>query len=122
MFDVDVESYASTFEEAKKEGFRLAVEYAVGSLILSETEVRSDRMKRDEIITYASGFVEDFKILSREKNSPCRFKSEFDILGVCELHKKKFCCTKDTTKHSNNKIYFNENYFMIGSVSTTYME
>jgi hypothetical protein len=65
LFEIEVQAKAQTFEQAKKEGFRLAVEHAVGNFILSETEVNSSRMKRDEIITYASGFVDRFEILER---------------------------------------------------------
>jgi hypothetical protein len=65
VFEIDVQAKAATFEEAKKEGFRLAVEHAVGSFILSETEVRNDKMTRDEVITYASGFVDRFEIRNR---------------------------------------------------------
>ena len=69
LYEVEVQAQAGTFEAAKKEGFRLAVEHAVGSLILSETEVRNDRAKRDEIITYASGFVDRFEIVQRTETS-----------------------------------------------------
>lgn len=65
VFEIDVQAKAQSFEQAKKEGFRLAVEHAVGNFILSETEVNNSRMKRDEIITYASGFVDRFEILNR---------------------------------------------------------
>ena len=65
VFEIDVEAKANSFENAKKEGFRLAVEHAVGSFVLSETEVNNSRQKRDEIITYASGFVDRFEILNR---------------------------------------------------------
>jgi len=65
VFEIDVQAKAQSFEQAKKEGFRLAVEHAVGNFILSETEVNNSRMERDEIITYASGFVERFEILNR---------------------------------------------------------
>lgn len=65
VFEIDVQAKAQSFELAKKEGFRLAVEHAVGNFILSETEVNNSRVKRDEIITYASGFVDRFEILNR---------------------------------------------------------
>lgn len=65
VFEIDVQAKAQSFDAAKKEGFRLAVEHAVGNFILSETEVNNSRMKRDEIITYASGFVDRFEILNR---------------------------------------------------------
>lgn len=65
VYFVEVQSQAATFETARAEGFRLAVEHALGSLILSETEVRNSRIVRDEIITYASGYVDRFEIVSR---------------------------------------------------------
>lgn len=65
LFEVEVRAQGATFDAAKKEGFRLAVEHAVGSFILSETEVRNDRTVRDEVITYASGFVDRFEIRNR---------------------------------------------------------
>jgi hypothetical protein len=65
VYFVEVQSQAVTFEAARAEAFRLAVEHAVGSLILSETEVRNSRVVRDEIITYASGYVDRFEIVNR---------------------------------------------------------
>jgi hypothetical protein len=69
LYYIEVESRAQTFEQAKQEGFRLAVEHAVGSLILSETEVRTGRLSRDDIITYSSGYVDRFEIVQRENVS-----------------------------------------------------
>lgn len=65
LYYIEVESKSDTFFSAKNEGFRLAVEHAVGSLILSETEVQNGKINRDEIITYSSGYVDDFEIIER---------------------------------------------------------
>jgi len=65
LYEIEVQAQAQSFDAAKKEGFRLAVEHAVGNFILSETEVNNSRMKRDEIITYASGFVDRFVVQDR---------------------------------------------------------
>jgi len=67
VFYVEVQSQAETFTAARAEGFRLAVEHAVGSLILSETEARNGRMTRDEITTYASGYVDRFEIVQEQR-------------------------------------------------------
>lgn len=69
LYYIEVESRAETFEQAKQEGFRLAVEHAVGSMILSETEVRTGKLSRDDIITYSSGFVDRFEIARKENVS-----------------------------------------------------
>jgi hypothetical protein len=52
--------------QARNNGFRLAVEQALGTLISSETEVRNGRIVRDEIISYAAGFVTRFEIVGTE--------------------------------------------------------
>jgi len=40
------------------------VEQALGSVIASETEQRNSRIRRDEVISYAAGFVERFEIVN----------------------------------------------------------
>jgi hypothetical protein len=43
----------------------MAVERAVGVIISSETEVQNQRLSRNEIITYASGFVHDYRVVDQ---------------------------------------------------------
>ena len=73
IYYVEVAGDGATAEEARANGFRLAVEQAVGSLIASETVVQDSRIKRDEIISYASGYVDKFEIANtRTYNSGYR--------------------------------------------------
>lgn len=65
LYHIQVESRGATFDQARQEGFRLAVEHAVGSLLLSETEVRTGRLTRDDIITYSSGFVDQYTVVQQ---------------------------------------------------------
>jgi hypothetical protein len=67
VFYIEVESRADTFDAARKEAFRLAVDEAVGSLIVSETEVLDDRVVRNEIITYASGYIDRSEIVEQRR-------------------------------------------------------
>jgi hypothetical protein len=60
---IEVEGHGANPAEARDNGFRLAVEQALGTLISSETEVVNGRIKRDEIISYASGYVDRFDIV-----------------------------------------------------------
>jgi hypothetical protein len=62
VYYIEVAGQGSNPTEARDNGFRLAVEQAIGSLISSETEVQNGRIVRDEIISYASGFVDRFEI------------------------------------------------------------
>lgn len=69
VFQVEVESIADTADEARQTAFRLAVEQAVGTIIVSETESNNWQLQRNEIITYASGYVDRYKIL-QQRNTP----------------------------------------------------
>jgi len=64
VYYIEVRGQGSTAEEARMNGFRLAVEQALGSVIASETEQRNSRIQRDEVISYAAGFVERFEIVN----------------------------------------------------------
>jgi len=64
VYYIEVRGQGSTAEEARMNGFRLAVEQALGSVIASETEQNNSRIRRDEVISYAAGFVERFEIVN----------------------------------------------------------
>jgi hypothetical protein len=63
---VDVVSESATVEQARLEGFRTAVNQAVGSVIVTQTQTQNQRLTRDEIINYSSGFVDRFEILEQQ--------------------------------------------------------
>jgi hypothetical protein len=64
VYYIEVRGQGPTAEEARMNGFRLAVEQALGSVIASETEQQNSRIRRDEVISYAAGFVERYEIVS----------------------------------------------------------
>lgn len=66
VYYAKVQASGQHFEEAKTRAFRLAVEQAVGSVVLSETEMRNQHITRDEIVTYSSGLVDRYNVLSRQ--------------------------------------------------------
>jgi hypothetical protein len=63
IYYIEVEGHGDNPTQARDNGFRLAVEQALGTLISSETEVNNGRVVRDEIISYAAGFVDRFTIV-----------------------------------------------------------
>jgi hypothetical protein len=67
VYYAKVESTGPDFNSARQNAFKLAVEQAVGTVVLSETEMRNSRITRDEIINYSSGFVDKFNILEQEQ-------------------------------------------------------
>ena len=64
VYYIEVRGQGRTSEEARMNGFRLAVEQALGSVIASETEQQNSRIRRDEVISYAAGFVERYEIVT----------------------------------------------------------
>ena len=78
VYYIRVAGLGDTVEQARSNGFRLAVEQAVGTMVLSETEIRNQRIVRDEIITYASGFVDRFEILSTAQQNG-RYRVTMDV-------------------------------------------
>lgn len=65
VYYIRVESQAQDFEKAKKQAFRLASEQVAGTVVLSESELRNSKLTRDEIITYSSGLIDEYKIVDR---------------------------------------------------------
>jgi hypothetical protein len=66
VYYIQVTGDGRTPDDARNNGFRLAVEQAIGSVIASETEGRNGRLARDEIINYSGGYVDRYKILKQE--------------------------------------------------------
>lgn len=65
---VDVVGEGSTAEQARVDGFRLAVNTAIGSIIATQTESQNQHLTRNEIINYSSGFVDRFEILEQTQS------------------------------------------------------
>jgi hypothetical protein len=65
VYYIRVESQAPDFEKAKKQAFRLASEQVAGTVVLSESELRNSKLTRDEIVTYSSGLIDEYKIVER---------------------------------------------------------
>jgi len=65
VYYIRVEAQAKDFEGAKKQAFRLASEQVAGTVVLSESELRNSNLTRDEVITYSSGLIDEYKIVDR---------------------------------------------------------
>lgn len=58
----------SSFEEAKESAFKQAIENRIGVLVLSDREVQSYKLLKDEILTYSAGYVDDYTVISQDKS------------------------------------------------------
>jgi len=71
-----VEGTGAKFEDAKADGFRKAIELAVGVAILSERESVNNKMAKQYILSHSSGYVENFSILDTQVvgTNPAKYK------------------------------------------------
>jgi hypothetical protein len=69
LYYVEVESQGHTVEEAKQNGFKIAVKQAMGTLVLNEVEVANQNIIRNDVIMYSSGMVEKYKIKNQSSNN-----------------------------------------------------
>lgn len=54
-----------TFEDAKNNAFKVAVQHKAGIVLLSDRESKNAELIRNEITTYSSGYVDNFVIISQ---------------------------------------------------------
>jgi len=58
---------AYSFEQAKEDALRKAVEAGAGKTVFSDTRVSNFRLMHDTIVSRAAGYVRDYDILSRDE-------------------------------------------------------
>lgn len=63
VYYITVKSQGFSREQAIRNGWTLAIEQAVGSLVLSEQESRKSKLIRNDVTIYSSGYVKSFDIL-----------------------------------------------------------
>lgn len=54
----------SSFEEAKQTAFRDAIEYKIGTLVLSERESTKYDLIKNQILVHSAGYVDDYKVIN----------------------------------------------------------
>lgn len=64
VYYIRVQSKGATESEARDEAFKLAVSQAVGSLLVSESEIQKGNLQRHDVISYSSGYVDDFEYVN----------------------------------------------------------
>lgn len=63
---IRVTGAGQTFEEAKKDAFRRAVEIAVGTTIVSNYATNGNVAVKNQILAYSSGYVTQYVVVSQE--------------------------------------------------------
>lgn len=75
---VIVTGTGKTFDEAKQQAFRQAVELSVGVTVLSDIETKNYQRHKDDIYLYSAGYVDNYKIL-RQENINGRIRLTLDV-------------------------------------------
>ena len=100
VYYIRVQSQARDFEQVKKQAFRMASEQVAGTVILSESELRNSKLTRDEIITYSSGLIDEYRIVDRI-DGPNFVKLTVDIWIVESVMAQRLLA-KSTTEQKIN--------------------
>jgi len=104
----------NTYEEAKNNAFREAIEYQVGVVIASERESYNEKLVKNEILAYSSAFIDEYKIISQQ-NIGTKIQVVVDVklsllrLSDRILSKGKDSKNLDGAKHDNQYKSFLEN-------------
>lgn len=61
---IQVQGVGFTFDEAKTNGLKTAIQVVVGSVILANKEVNNGNLQKNEILDYSAGYIDSYKIIS----------------------------------------------------------
>ena len=104
----------NTYEEAKHNAFKEAIEHQVGVVIASERESYNEKLIKNEILAYSSAFVDEYKIISQQ-NIGNKIQVVVDVkLSLLRLSDRILSKGKDSknlegAKHNNQYKSFLEN-------------
>ncbi len=62
---IQVSGEGRSFEEAKHNAFRNAIELSLGTIVSAESEAHNNKMSRDEVLVYSAGYVTNYKVLDK---------------------------------------------------------
>jgi hypothetical protein len=104
----------NTYEEAKTNAFKEAIEHQVGVVIASERESYNEKLVKNEILAYSSAFVDEYKIISQQNignKVQVVVDSKLSLLRLSDriLSKGKDSKNIDGAKHDSQYKSFLEN-------------
>ena len=76
---IQVEATDNTIEDAKRVGFRSAIEQVIGVVIVTEVETSNDQLIKDFIGSYSAGVIASHEILDKYQTSDGRFTVKMNV-------------------------------------------
>jgi hypothetical protein len=64
---ITVTGSGNSFEEAKQQAFRKAIEFKVGATVLSDVETQNFNRVKDNIYVYSAAYVDTYKVLKQDQ-------------------------------------------------------
>lgn len=61
---IQVSGEGSTFEEAKLNAFKTAIEFEAGTIVVSEREANNYKLVKNDILVYSSAYISNYKIIN----------------------------------------------------------
>lgn len=72
VYEVRVQGAGADEAQAREQALRLAVQQAVGSLLLSQTEVQNQQLQQNQITMYSSGYVDRSQVIKQTRDEQGR--------------------------------------------------
>lgn len=69
LYEVTVQGTGDTLPQAQDQAYRTAVQQALGSLVLTQSQLSQNELRRNDILVYSSGFVDRFEIVKRAQDA-----------------------------------------------------
>jgi len=103
-YQIRVQGVGATEQQARQAAFALAVEQAVGTLLVSETEIDINDVIRRDLLNYSSGFIYDFKYVSRSRSAE-GIKLVLDVwVQESDVAERISTVSRDKSKLEGNRI------------------
>jgi hypothetical protein len=64
---ISVIGEGTTINDAKNNGFQKAIEQEVGVVLLSQKQIKNDKLSKDEIVLHSAGYIDHYTVLDTEK-------------------------------------------------------
>lgn len=103
---VETEGSGNTFEKAKDNAFRSAIQQVVGTVVISNREVKDNQLTRDEISDYSAGFIEDYEILESYQDESDRYVVHMTVKVADSKIAQRMLTRAEDNKHIHGpKVY-----------------
>lgn len=67
VYFIKVKGVGANQKEAREDGFKVAIDNAVGSMLLSESTISDGAVIKKEIIQYSSGYVQRYEVTGKQQ-------------------------------------------------------